>query len=167
MPNRSDLVLRFFQPALARCVCASSSPPPLPGSREENRPAFPTPALSGPSTLFNAWMPDPEPRRPGSAGTDQRSDPGPRGQGAPVPSGWVPPLCYGCSTEGMIWSQRYANDVKRRVSCVDVHHFITFDLHHLRFYFFFSPLQCLSDRVFPNRQCTKCCRLWRSKDQSG
>lgn len=25
----------------------------------------------------------------------------------------------------------------------------------------------LSDRVFPNPQCTKCCRLWRSKDQSG
>lgn len=59
--NCSDPVLRFLQPALARSICASSSPLPLPRSGEKTHPAFSTPALSGPATLGCAGMSYPEP----------------------------------------------------------------------------------------------------------
>lgn len=54
----------------------------------------------------------PEPWRPRSARIHQRSDPGPRGKGTPVPAGRVSTVHYWRSTEGLIWRQCYHNNIK-------------------------------------------------------
>lgn len=61
MLHGSDLVLRLLQPALARSLRASSSPLPLPRSREETRAAFSTPALAGAAALGPDGLSYPEP----------------------------------------------------------------------------------------------------------
>lgn len=122
MLNGSDLVLHFCQPARACSISASSSTLPFPTSGEETRPAFSTPSLGRATKLGPAEVSYPEPWRPRSTGTDQWSDPGARGEGAPCPACWMSAVSCWHSTEGLIWSY---NEYK--------HNFATLVLYNLSF----------------------------------
>lgn len=101
--NHSSALLHFRQPAVGLGVRASPRPLPLPRGGEAALPAFTAASPRGSVGLDPAGLPDPGPRGPGCAGTDQRSDPGQGGERDPVPAGRVPPSCCWHPAEGNAW----------------------------------------------------------------